>query len=262
VRLLLVEDDDRVAAAQQDALRRHGFDVLRVSTGQAALGSMDDPDWPPDVVLLDLGLPDGDGFEVCAAIRRSSEVPILVSTARSDLRSRVHGLHLGADDYLVKPYDVRELMARIHAVTRRSQPRTPPADAAPGPAGVAGTAGTAPRPAPTTVAVRGVTVDVARREVSVGGAAVALTRKEFDVLALLARDPGIVVRREQILAEVWGAASPATGPAGVSHTLDVHVASLRAKTGVPGVVETVRGVGYRLGSPDPLPDPLPDPDGG
>jgi DNA-binding response OmpR family regulator len=237
VRLLLVEDDDRVAAAQQDALRRHGFDVLRVATGQDALDAMDDPEWPPDVVLLDLGLPDGDGFEVCAAIRRSSEVPILVSTARSDLRSRVHGLHLGADDYLVKPYDVRELMARIHAVTRRSNPRPAPADPAP-----------AALPA---VAVRGVTVDVARREVSVGGTAVALTRKEFDVLALLAREPGIVFRREQILAEVWGAASPTTGPAGVSHTLDVHVASLRAKTGVPGVVETVRGVGYRLGAPDP-----------
>jgi DNA-binding response OmpR family regulator len=247
VRLLLVEDDDRVAAAQQDALRRHGFDVLRVCTGQAALDSMDDPDWPPDVVLLDLGLPDGDGFEVCAAIRRSSEVPILVSTARSDLRSRVHGLHLGADDYLVKPYDVRELMARIHAVTRRSQPRTAPAD----PPGQAAAGGGTARTAPPPLAVRGVTVDVARREVSVGGTAVALTRKEFDVLALLAREPGIVFRREQILAEVWGAASPTTGPAGVSHTLDVHVASLRAKTGVPGVVETVRGVGYRLGSPEP-----------
>ena len=247
MRLLLVEDDDRVAAAQQDALRRHGFDVRRVCTGQAALDSMDDPDWPPDVVLLDLGLPDGDGFEVCAAIRRSSEVPILVSTARSDLRSRVHGLHLGADDYLVKPYDVRELMARIHAVTRRSQPRAAPADPAPGPAGAAGTpARTAARTTPPPVAVRGVTVDVARREVSVGGAVVALTRKEFDVLALLAREPGIVFRREQILAEVWGASSPSSGPAGVSHTLDVHVASLRAKTGVPGVVETVRGVGYRL----------------
>jgi DNA-binding response OmpR family regulator len=222
VRLLLVEDDDRVAAAQQDVLRRHGFEVRRVGTARDALDGVHDAAWVPDVVLLDLGLPDGDGFEVCARIRRTRDVPILVTTARSDLRSRVHGLNLGADDYLVKPYDLRELMARIHAVARRSAARDDPA------------AG------PAAVVVQGVEVDLAGRAVRVGDRDVALTRKEFDVLALLARRPGVVFRREQILAEVWGAA-------GSPHTLDVHVASLRAKTGVPGLVENVRGVGYRLG---------------
>ena len=225
MRLLLVEDDDRVAAAQQDVLRRHGFEVRRVGTARDALDGAHDASWVPDVVLLDLGLPDGDGFDVCAQIRRTRDVPILVTTARADLRSRIHGLHLGADDYLVKPYDLRELMARIHAVARRTAvPRdTPPAD-----------------PAPTLV-VHGVHVDLAGRAVRVDGRDVPLTRKEFDVLALLARRPGVVFRREQILAEVWGAA-------GSPHTLDVHVASLRAKAGVPGLVETVRGVGYRLGA--------------
>jgi DNA-binding response OmpR family regulator len=231
VRLLLVEDDDRVAAAQQDVLRRHRFDVRRVDTGEAALGGLNDPSWRPDVVLLDLGLPDVDGFEVCARIRRTSQVPILVTTARADLRSRVHGLHLGADDYLVKPYDLRELMARIHAVARRARPAANaalPADAGSGQDGGG------------AFDVLGVRVDLGRRLVSVAGRPVPLTRKEFDVLALLARRPGLVFRREQILAEVWG-------PAGSGHTLDVHVASLRAKTSVADLVETVRGVGYRLG---------------
>src|SRR5919199_6378076 len=127
VRLLLVEDDDRVAAAQQDVLRRHGFQVRRVGTARAALDGVEDGSWVPDVVLLALGLPDGDGFDVCARIRRTRDVPILVTTARADLSSRVHGLHLGADDYLVKPYDLRELMARIHAVARRSAVRDDPA---------------------------------------------------------------------------------------------------------------------------------------
>ena len=245
MRLLLVEDDDRVAAAQQDVLRRHGFDVRRVGTGHEALGGVDDPSWAPDVVLLDLGLPDVDGFELCARIRRTSQVPILVTTARADLRSRVHGLHLGADDYLVKPYDLRELMARIHAVARRARSA---AEATP-----SGGAGSA-QDRPVDLDVRGVWVDVGRRSVSVAGRSVPLTRKEFDVLALLARRPGLVFRREQILAEVWG-----SGAGG--HTLDVHVASLRAKTGVADLVETVRGVGYRLGGAKPEPQ-TPEREGG
>ncbi len=227
MRLLLVEDDDRVAAAQQDVLRRHGFEVRRVSTAADAFDGVHDAAWPPDVVLLDLGLPDGDGLDLCARIRRTQEVPIVITTARADLGSRVRGLHLGADDYLVKPYDLRELMARIHAVARRS-----------------GTTRAAPpEETPGGLVVLGVRLDLAGRQVTAGERPVALTRKEFDVLALLARRPGVVFRREQILAEVWGAA-------GSPHTLDVHVASLRAKTGVPGLVETVRGVGYRLGALD------------
>jgi DNA-binding response OmpR family regulator len=217
--------------------------VLRVATAQDALNKLDDS---VDVVLLDLGLPDGDGLDVCARIRRTSEVPILVTTARADLRSRVHGLHLGADDYLVKPYDVRELMARIHAVTRRSRAPGPPVRRR-RPEGSGVPAPDGEGPVDPVVAVREARIDLGRREVSVQGRIVPLTRKEFDVLALLADRPGLVFRREQILAQVWGS-SPG-GPGAGGHTLDVHVASLRAKTGVPDLVQTVRGVGYRLGVP-------------
>ena len=233
MRVLVVEDDDRLAAALSDVLRQHGFDVDRVGTGADALGCSG----AADIVLLDLGLPDLDGMEVCRRLRARSDVPVIIVTARSEQTARLHGLNLGADDYLVKPFDLRELVARIHAVTRRT------ARAAPGSG--TGTDG-------ADVLVHGdLRIDVRRREVLLAGDVCALTAKEFDLLVLLAREPGVVFRREQILAEVWGAASPTTGPAGVSHTLDVHVASLRAKTGVPGVVETVRGVGYRLGSPEP-----------
>src|SRR4029450_6029516 len=119
MRVLLVEDDKRLGAALADVLRSHGITVDHVGTAEDAVSALRQDH---DAVVLDLGLPDRDGFEVCSRIRRSSDVPILMATARSDLRSRVHGLHLGADDSLGKPYDVRELMARIHAVTRRRRP--------------------------------------------------------------------------------------------------------------------------------------------
>ncbi|OIV36459.1 DNA-binding response regulator [Mangrovactinospora gilvigrisea] len=245
MRLLLVEDDEHVAGALAAVLRKHGFDVRPAGTAQAALdallpggadGSPDDA--PPfDVVLLDLGLPDRDGFEVCGRIRDRTAVPVIMVTARSDIRSRIHGLNLGADDYLVKPYDLGELVARIHAVARRSS-ADEPAPAAAGPA-----AGTprAPDAAPGPLRLGPVGISTAARAVTVHGGPVALTRKEFDLLALLARRPGVVYRREQIIAEVWR-----TSWEGTARTLEVHVASLRAKLGVPGLVETVRGVGYRL----------------
>ena len=231
MRVLLVEDDRRLGAALADVLRSHGITVDHVGTAEDAVGSLR-PDH--DAVVLDLGLPDRDGFEVCSRIRRSSDVPILMATARSDLSARVHGLHLGADDYLVKPYDVRELMARIHAVTRR---RRPSSTSAPPPAGAQGR-----RPAGRRVRRGDVVIDVDRRVVEVSGSPVALTRKEFDLLALLARQPGVVFRREQILSEVWE-----TRWRGGARTLEVHVASVRAKTGSTTIIETVRGVGYRLG---------------
>jgi DNA-binding response OmpR family regulator len=231
MRVLLVEDDRRLGAALADVLRSHGITVDHVGTAEDAVGSLR-PDH--DAVVLDLGLPDRDGFEVCSRIRRSSDVPILMATARSDLSARVHGLHLGADDYLVKPYDVRELMARIHAVTRR---RRPAPTSAPARAGTSG-----PRPVGRRVRRGDVVIDVDRRVVEVAGRPVALTRKEFDLLALLARQPGVVFRREQILSEVWE-----TRWRGGARTLEVHVASVRAKTGSTTIIETVRGVGYRLG---------------
>jgi DNA-binding response OmpR family regulator len=224
MRVLLVEDDDRLAAALSDVLRLHGMVVDRAGGGQQALEHLT-PE--TDAVVLDLGLPDRDGFDVCARIRRSHDVPILMATARADLMSRVHGLNLGADDYLVKPYDVRELMARLHAVSRR---RRPEVQAEPAP--------------PHAVECGELTIDVERRTVQhrVQEDEIALTRKEFDLLALLAREPGVVFRREQIISEVWQ-----TTWKGCYRTLEVHVASVRAKTGTAKVIETVRGVGYRLG---------------
>jgi DNA-binding response OmpR family regulator len=232
MRVLLVEDDKRLGAALADVLRSHGITVDLVGNAEDAVASLRADH---DAVVLDLGLPDRDGFEVCSRIRRSSDVPILMATARADLSSRVHGLHLGADDYLVKPYDVRELMARIHAVTRRRRPAT--STSAPAPAG-------APQQRATGRRVRrgDVVIDVDRRVVEVAGSPVALTRKEFDLLALLSREPGVVFRREQILSEVWE-----TRWRGGARTLEVHVASVRAKTGSTTIIETVRGVGYRLG---------------
>ena len=228
MRVLLVEDDDRMGAAVADVLGHHGFVVVRAPSGRDALALLT-PD--TDVVVLDLTLPDRDGFEVCAQIRREHSVPIVMATARGDLPSRVHGLHLGADDYLVKPFDVRELMARIRAVTRRARQA---GSLAPVSAGEA-----LPRP----VRFGRVCLDPDRRVVEVDGRAVPLTRKEFDLLSLLAREPGMVFRREQILSEVWAARW-----AGGTRTLEVHVASVRSKTGVAEVIETVRGIGYRLGT--------------
>lgn len=215
LRILLVEDDDRVAAALTTALRRQGFEVHRVATGAAALEAPE-----VDVVLLDLGLPDLDGVEVCREIRRRSDVPIIAVTARSDERDRVVGLRTGADDYVVKPFGAAELIARIEAVLRRSR-RT--------------TAAVPP------VRLGDVEIDLTGRLVTRGSEPIALTRKEFDLLALLARSPGAVVTRDRILAEVWH-----TTWQGSSHTLDVHVGSLRAKLGHAECIETVRGVGYRL----------------
>jgi DNA-binding response OmpR family regulator len=227
MKLLVVEDDNRVMAALRAVLAQHGLEVACAATGEQALELVGDG---VDVVLLDLGLPDQDGFKICAQIRKISTVPIIMVTARGDTRSRVHGLNLGADDYIVKPYHVAELVARIHAVTRRARP-APPDAAAPSAPG-------------TPVVVGPVRIDLLAWSVTVADEPVHLTAKEFDLLALLARRPGVVFRREQILSEIWG-----TAWAGAARTLEVHVASLRQKLGVPGVIETVRGVGYRLAQP-------------
>jgi len=222
VRVLVVEDDDRVAAALITVLTHHGFRPVRARTGAEAL----EQGPSSDIVLLDLGLPDLDGFDVCSRLRKVSDVPVIAVTARADTSSRLQGLDLGADDYLAKPFDIRELVARIHAVTRRTAAvRRADADA------------------PGVVSSGDVVLDLAARVVTVAGEPVALTRKEFDVLAVLATQPGVVYRREQILSAVWG-----PGWQGAGHSLEVHVASLRSKTGRPALVETVRGVGYRLGT--------------
>lgn len=223
VRLLLVEDDDAIAGPLVKGLGREGFDVTRVGTGVDALAAE-----PADLILLDLGLPDMDGYEVCRRMRAISEVPIIVITARGDEVDRVVGLELGADDYMVKPFGFRELVARIRAVTRRVATRTEDdTDGEPDPVLRSGP----------------LEVDTRTRRVTVDGDEVTLTRKEFDLLALLAGDPGATRTRDEILEEVWDAHW--YGP---TKTLDVHVASLRKKLGDPTLIETVRGVGFRLGA--------------
>ncbi|MFJ2824056.1 response regulator transcription factor [Streptomyces toxytricini] len=233
MRLLLVEDDDHVAAALSAILARHGFQVTHARNGEEALQALLPASAPPfGVVLLDLGLPDQDGYEVCGKIRKRTSTPVIMVTARSDVRSRIHGLNMGADDYVVKPYDTGELLARIHAVARRTG-AAEEAAASPAAAGV-----------PGAVRVGPVSIELPTRRVSVDGTDVPLTRKEFDLLALLAQRPGVVFRREQIISEVWRTSWEGTG-----RTLEVHVASLRSKLRMPALIETVRGVGYRLVPP-------------
>jgi two-component system response regulator RegX3 len=231
VRLLLVEDDDSIAIPLVRGLERERFDVTRVVSGGAAL------DAPlPDLFLLDLGLPDMDGYEVCRKIRATSDVPIIVITARGDEVDRVIGLELGADDYLVKPFGFRELVARIRAVSRRSD-RSPSAE-----------------PPREVMTCGPLTIDLRARRAQVDDTELELTRKEFDLLALLAREQGAAVRREQILREVWD-----THWYGPTKTLDVHIGSLRKKLGHPGLIETVRGVGFRLDESATEHSPAPPP---
>ena len=215
MRILLVEDEDSIAEPLADGLRREGFDVVRAATGAAALEAA-----PADLVLLDLRLPDLDGLDVCRRLRERSGVPIIVVTARGEEADRVVGLELGADDYVVKPFGLRELIARIRAVTRRT--------------GARGAAGEPLR-------VGALEVDERARRATLDGRDLELTPKEFDLLAALARDPGAAVSRRRLLEEVWE-----TTWYGSSKTIDVHVAALRRKLGDPGWIETVRGVGFRL----------------
>ena len=221
MRVLLVEDDQTIAVPLLRGLEREGFTVVHVESGADARTALRGA--TPDVVLLDLGLPDIDGFELCRELRATSDVPIIVVTARGEEVDRVVGLELGADDYVVKPFGFRELVARIRAVRRRAN----------------GRAGGHPANLGDLV------VDRRTRRATVEGRAVTLTPKEFDLLALLADDPGAVCSRQQILDEVWD--PHWYGP---TKTLDVHVASLRRKLGHPELIETVRGVGYRLSVPE------------
>jgi len=211
--VLVVEDDDGIATQLVRGLTRGGYSVEHVTTGAEALAHS-----VPDVVLLDLELPDGDGVTVCRKLRERSSVAIIVVTAYGEEPDRVNALDAGADDYLVKPFGLAELQARIRAVLRRVRP-----------------GGELIRHGPLTV-------DMRTKKVTVNGAEVALTRKEFDILECLALDPGRVVARQEVLESAWDA--DWYGPTKV---LDVHVAALRRKLGVPGLIETVYGRGFRLG---------------
>jgi len=215
MKVLIVEDEDAIAEPLAEGLVREGFDVSRVATGEGALEAPE-----PDLFLLDLRLPDVDGYTVCRRLRERCDTPIIMITAKGEEIDRVLGLDLGADDYLVKPFGFRELLARIRAVTRRV--RSQPDDRRP-------------------LRVGDLEVDRRTRQVRVAGEEVALTPKEFDLLALLASDPGGVVTRHKLLDEVWD-----THWYGPTKVIDVVVASLRKKLGNPEWIETVRGVGFRL----------------
>jgi two-component system response regulator RegX3 len=221
MRLLVVEDDPSISGPLAEGLTREGFEVDLAPTGEAALAAD-----PADLVLLDLGLPDLEGRVVCQRMRARSAVPIIVVTARGDEIDRVVLLELGADDYVVKPFGFRELVARIRAVLRRT--------AAPATG------------SPATIELGDVVIDQRSRLVTLHGTEVSLTPKEYDLLVYLAADPGAVKTREQLMHDVWD-----ENWWGSTKTLDVHVASLRRKLD-PALIETVRSVGYRL---EPLPRP-------
>ncbi|MFJ8476678.1 response regulator transcription factor [Kitasatospora sp. NPDC094011] len=219
MRVLLVEDDEPVAESLRRGLVRYGFTVAWVTTGTAALAEAE----PYDLVLLDLGLPDTDGLDVCRALRRRGDVPIIVISARSDETDRVVGLEIGADDYVSKPFGVREVIARIRAVMRRAQPKDQQAAAGPDRYG--------PR----------LTVDRRAARVRLDDDDLSLTPKEYDLLAFLTEEPGALMSREQIMEAVWDA-----NWFGPTKTLDVHVAALRRKLAGAVAIEAVRGVGFRL----------------
>ena len=224
MRVLVVEDDNAVAAGVIDGLVDANFDTAHVQTGAAAIAAMSE--FVPDIVLLDLGLPDMDGTDVCRTIRLTSATPIIVVSARDEEIDRVLALEMGADDYLVKPFGMRELIARIRAVSRRT--------------GGVESAEKAPQSLFGSLAI-----DTRTRRVSLAGDEIYLTPKEFDLLAYLASDAGAVFRRSDILHEVWD-----TNWYGTTKTLDAHIAAIRKKLGDPGWIVSVRGIGFRFGPPE------------
>lgn len=217
--VLLVEDDRSIAESVSASLVSAGLEVAHVTTGAAAVDALSLA--VPDVVLLDLGLPDMDGLDVARLIREKSQVPVIIVSARGDELDRVLGLELGADDYVVKPFSQRELLARIRAVARRS----------------AGENAHHPEPAASGRLV----VDERSRTVTVDGEDVVLTAKEFDLLAYLVSEPGTVFRRSDILEHVWD-----VNWYGTTKTLDAHVASVRKKIGHADWIQAVRGVGFKF----------------
>nr|WP_091225730.1 response regulator transcription factor [Microbacterium sp. 3J1] len=220
MRILIVEDDERVAAALDAFLVRSGYATARAADGASALTMLGAD---TEVVLLDLGLPDTDGIDLCRRIRGRSDVPIVIVTARNQVTERIRGLRAGADDFVVKPYDVHELLARIEAVTRRARPVHPESEAR------------------VRVQDGVVEIDLVARQLLIDRTLVELTRKEFDIVAMLARYPGVAVPKERLIREVWN-----TDWRGFGHSLEVHVGAIRKKAGQQRLIETVRGVGYRL----------------
>jgi len=216
--LLLVEDDDSIGRLVKSYLEQQdGWRVVWLRSGEEAIAEV--RRHPVRMIVLDIGLPGIDGFEVCRTLRAHSKVPIVMLTARDEEPDRVAGLELGADDYVSKPFSPRELAARIKAILRRVENRS--ADA--------------------VLTLGEIELRRDARDVTVSGAPVELTSKEFDLLACFLEHPGIVLSRERLLDLVWGMTYP-----GGTRTVDVHVAQLRRKLGIPDSIRTVRGSGYKL----------------
>jgi two-component system response regulator RegX3 len=231
LKVLFVEDETSISVPFSRALEREGFEAVVAGTAALALELAERIQ--PDVVLLDLTLPDGDGRDVCRALRRRSSVPILMLTARGTETDRIVGLELGADDYVVKPFSGAEVIARIRAVLRRSGAQGAPA----------------PEAAREPVAIGGLELDPGARRARLDGEELPLARKEFDLLAELVAHAGQVVTREDLMARVWD-----ENWFGSTKTLDVHVRWLRQKLGdapdAPRYLHTVRGVGFRFTAPE------------
>jgi DNA-binding response OmpR family regulator len=229
-RILVVEDEESISQPFAEALRRAGFEAVVTATAAGAIALADSEE--PDLVMLDLALPDGDGRDVCRELRRRSDVPIVMLTARGTEMDKIVGLELGADDYVVKPFSAAEVISRIRAVLRRSGPRE-------------NGDGTG-RMKPVTVGE--LELDPAARIARFRGEELDLSRKEFDLLTVLMRNAGRVVTREDLMSEVWD-----TNWFGSTKTLDVHIGWLRRKLGddpaTPTYIETVRGVGFRFAAP-------------
>jgi DNA-binding response OmpR family regulator len=215
--ILVVEDEDDIASLVRAYLERDGFRVVWTPKGTEGLQALSQHD--VRLAILDLQLPDTDGFDLCRAIRACSNLPIVMLTARDEEVDRVTGLELGADDYVTKPFSPRELVARVRAVLRRAEPETDE----------------------ERLAAGDVVLDRRSRTAVVEGREVELTAREFDLVWHLAEHPGVVVSRERILDRVWGLAFP-----GGTRTVDVHVGQLRRKLGRPDLIRTVRGSGYKL----------------
>jgi DNA-binding response OmpR family regulator len=215
--IVVVDDEPNIADLVDMYLARDGYRVLKALSGEAGLQAV--KEHRPRLVVLDVGLPDIDGLEVCKRLRATSQVPVIFLTARDSEVDRVVGLELGGDDYLTKPFSPAELVARVKAVLRRVDGG----------------------PAPEVVQCGSAAIDVGRREVRVDGEPVEFTTKEFDLLRYLAERPGLAMSRQQILDGVWG-----YDWYGDARTVDVHIAQVRKKLGDTVEIKTVRGVGYRL----------------
>ncbi len=226
----MVEDEQSITDPLSEALAREGFDTQVAATAAAALEAA--ARMEPDLVLLDVMLPDGSGYDICRQLRADSAVPIIMLTARGEETDRIVGLELGADDYIVKPFSAREVVARIRAVLRRAGEQASAQDKGP-------------------VEIGPLRLDRARRAAVLAGDELELTRKEYELLELLMSEAGSVITRERLIDEVWD-----VNWFGSTKTLDVHVSGLRRKLGdspdSPRFIHTVRGVGFRFSGPEEL----------